>query len=269
MKYMNRYREISDVFYSLYGSIESIASKYSQYGTSTNPLTSFNDVPDGAEGNCTLDATLSPTGAVTWFSFKKYGRQTSSSNGRYTILLTGVTGSIIGRVWVGTVKDGVFGGWTEITTENMLMLGSSVGGSVAKTFGVLIGNGSLGESELREYYGSGGFYYLNYTTKGTEYGYENANGNRTVYWNTVREFKYTMPNDTELPTTDVVKSAISGKGSGTYVVTFCRQSDNEARSAMIYTAASNAYGGGLLFTYYNSSWYKVKNTANTVTLTAF
>lgn len=165
--------------------------------------------------------------------------------------------------------DSAFVGWTEITTDKMLMLGSSVGGSGTKTFGALIGSGSLGESELREYYGSSGFYYLNYTTKGAEYGYENGSGNRTVYWNTVREFKYTMPNDTELPTTDVVKSAISGKGSGTYVVTFCRKSDNEARSAMIYTAASNAYGCGLLFTYYNSSWYKVKNANNTVTLTAF
>lgn len=86
--------------------------------------------------------------------------------------------------------------------------------------------------------------------------------------NTVREYSYLTQD--EIPTTTELKNAITAiSGACTYVMTFKRSYNQEARSAMIYNAASQSYGAGILFTYYNSSWYKVKNSNQTVTITAF
>lgn len=74
----------------------------------------------------------------------------------------------------------------------------------------------------------------------------------------------------EIPTITELKDAVTSvSGSGTYVMTFHLTSNGEARSAMIYNAASASYGVGIMFTYYSSSWYKVKNTNQTLSMTAF
>jgi hypothetical protein len=74
----------------------------------------------------------------------------------------------------------------------------------------------------------------------------------------------------EVPTASELSTILTGiSGYGTYVFSFIPSGRNEIRSSMVYSAASANYGAGILFTYYNSSWYKVKNANKTVTLTAF
>lgn len=76
---------------------------------------------------------------------------------------------------------------------------------------------------------------------------------------------------TEVPTEAELKTILNGiSGAGTFTISFLAANSNyNIRSSLIYSAASPAYGAGILFTYYGSSWYKVRTNNYNVTMTAF
>ena len=54
---------------------------------------------------------------------------------------------------------------------------------------------------------------------------------------------------------------------GTFIVSF--KNSGTVRAGMIYSGPTNKYGGGIIFSYYGSNYYKVQNTNGTVTMTSF
>lgn len=79
---------------------------------------------------------------------------------------------------------------------------------------------------------------------------------------------YSCTTAAEIPTAAELNTFFTDNASleGSIIINFVF--NNTIRSTLYYSAASSAYGAGILVSYYNSSWYKVRVSNRVATITA-
>lgn len=93
-----------------------ITNKFGKnYGTSSNPITTLDDLPMNGAGYVTLADTLSPTGAKAAFSFIKTGSVTSN---RYNVLVKRIYSGLTSDIYFGSVYDTTFVGWQKLALND-------------------------------------------------------------------------------------------------------------------------------------------------------
>lgn len=85
------------------------------YGNTSTPITNLDDLPINGTGSVVLAASLAPSGAVTTYSFVKSG---VVANTRYNVLIKQLNSTGDGKIYYGSVYNGVFKGWAEIALES-------------------------------------------------------------------------------------------------------------------------------------------------------
>lgn len=81
------------------------------YGSTSNPVTSLNDLPINGAGYAVLDASISPTGAALTCSFIKSG---TINNNRYNVLVKRISSNANEQIYFGSMYDGTFLGWQQL-----------------------------------------------------------------------------------------------------------------------------------------------------------
>lgn len=71
-----------------------------------------------------------------------------------------------------------------------------------------------------------------------------------------------------VPTTEELSTLTLGS-STSIIETYTSDTPTLARCAILMSSVSNNYGAGILVSFYDSSWYKIKNANGTWTITAF
>ena len=71
-----------------------------------------------------------------------------------------------------------------------------------------------------------------------------------------------------VPTTEELSTLTLGS-STSIIETYTSDAPTLARCAILMSSVSNNYGAGILVSFYDSNWYKIKNSNGTWTITAF
>ena len=77
----------------------------------------------------------------------------------------------------------------------------------------------------------------------------------------------------DIPTTSSLSllfNSLESEGlKGSVIVDFRQTGEDVIRSTLFYSAVNDKYGAGIIVSYYNDSFYKVKNANGTISITAF